>query len=46
MMKKQIASDEISERRAKIMEMVEQYKNDPAKLAVLSKLAVKLNELN
>lgn len=45
-MKRQFEENEISERRSKIMEMVEQYKNDPAKLAVLSKLAVSLNELD
>lgn len=44
-MEMEITESAVEDRRKKINEMIERYKNDPAKLAVLSKCALALNEL-
>lgn len=45
MLRESIERDAIQQRRSKIEELTQKFKNDPVKLAVLSKVAQDLNEL-
>jgi hypothetical protein len=45
-MQRKIQEDGIEARKRKIAELTEQYKNDPARLMILAKLAEDLNQLN
>ena len=45
MIKEQLENEALDTRRKKIEELTQRFKNDPAKLAVLSKIAAELNTL-